>query len=157
EKRKGNGEMSPGVRYKDVYTPLRMIEVFVSVCQAVAYAHSKGIVHRDLKPDNVMLGRYGEVLVVDWGIAKVLEGDAPGETTQDGGKNRRPGGGMNVPAPEKALEGQISGPPPYMSREQAGGRISKIDIRSDVYSRGAMLYPLISGRPPYQGGDSLEI
>lgn len=146
EKRKSSGEIAPGLRYKDVYTPLRMTEVFISVCQAVAYAHAKGIVHRDLKPDNVMLGRYGEVLVVDWGIAKVLEGDsdAPGETTQ-AATETLPVGAMNVPAPEKSMEGQISGTPAYMSPEQAEGRISSIDIRSDVYSLGA-LSPGI--RPP---------
>src|SRR5258708_25052459 len=71
-KRTSVQEISVGVRYKDVYTTLRMIEIFISVCQAVAYAHSKGVIHRDLKPDNIMLGRYGEALVVDWGIAKVL-------------------------------------------------------------------------------------
>jgi serine/threonine-protein kinase len=152
EKRKTNQELSPGVRYKDVYTQLRMIEIFISVCQAVAYAHAKGVIHRDLKPDNIMLGLYGEVLVVDWGIAKVIDSKVPAED-----QKTIPITALNDLAPEKSMEGSVAGTPAYMSPEQAQGRVSSIDARSDVYALGAVLYHVIAGRPPYEGSSTLEV
>lgn len=152
EKRKTAQEVVPGLKYRDVYTPLKMIEIFISICQAVAYAHSKGVIHRDLKPDNVMLGRYGEVLVVDWGIAKVLSGEISPED-----QKTLPLTALESLPPEESMEGDIAGTPAYMSPEQAEGRVSAIGVRSDVYSLGAVLYHLISGRPPYEGSSSLDV
>jgi serine/threonine protein kinase/formylglycine-generating enzyme required for sulfatase activity len=152
EKRKTNGELPPGLKYQDVYTPLRMIEIFISICQAVAYAHAKNIIHRDLKPENVMLGRYGEVLVVDWGIAKVVR-----EQASDPDQATLPLTALQDVAPEKSLEGAVSGTPAYMSPEQAQGQISSIDERTDVYALGCVLYHIISGRAPYEGGNALEV
>jgi serine/threonine-protein kinase len=152
EKRKTTQELSPAVRYKDVYTQLRMIEIFISVCQAVAYAHAKGVIHRDLKPDNIMLGRYGEVLVVDWGIAKVIGAKiAPEE------QKTIPMTALNALAPEASMEGSVAGTPAYMPPEQALGQVFSLDARSDVYALGAVLFHVIAGRPPYEGSSTLEV
>ncbi|HEV2992560.1 MAG TPA: bifunctional serine/threonine-protein kinase/formylglycine-generating enzyme family protein [Candidatus Angelobacter sp.] len=152
EKRKTNQEIAPGVRYKDVYTPMRMLEISISVCQAIAYAHSKGVIHRDLKPDNIMLGRYGEVLVVDWGIAKVFDAGAPPEE-----QHTIPLTALDALSPEASMEGSVAGTPAYMPPEQAQGRVQSIGPRSDVYSLGAVLYHVIAGRPPYEGSSTLEV
>src|SRR5437764_330446 len=152
EKRKTNQELAPGVRYKDVYTPLRMVEIFISVCQAMAYAHAKGVIHRDLKPDNIMLGRYGEVLVVDWGIAKVFGAGTPVEE-----QKTIPLTALNALSPEASIEGSVAGTPAYMPPEQAQGRVQSINTRSDVYALGAVLYHVIAGRPPYEGVSTLDV
>jgi tetratricopeptide (TPR) repeat protein/tRNA A-37 threonylcarbamoyl transferase component Bud32 len=118
-----------------------LLRRFVDVCNAIAYAHSKGVLHRDLKPANVMLGPFGETLVVDWGLAKVL-GTAGGAA------------GVGGPAgPATATqEGAVVGTPAFMSPEQAAGRTDALTPASDIYSLGAMLYVLLTGRPPFTGG-----
>lgn len=128
----------------------KMMSAFVDVCSAMAYAHKKGVIHRDLKPENIMLGEFGEVLVVDWGIAKVLH------------KESHTGDVSPVQTPTKTSEmatrfGQISGTPAYMSLEQACGDVLQIDKRSDIYSLGAIMYELFTGVPPYKGTDGMEI
>jgi formylglycine-generating enzyme required for sulfatase activity/tRNA A-37 threonylcarbamoyl transferase component Bud32 len=121
---------------------------FVDVCQAVAYAHSRGVLHRDLKPGNVMLGKYGETLVVDWGLAKVL-GQADVEVSE----------GLLVSSADSALTqaGRALGTPAYMSPEQAAGRLDQLGPRSDVYSLGATLYCLVTGQAPFPSGDAGEV
>ncbi|MBI4575220.1 MAG: SUMF1/EgtB/PvdO family nonheme iron enzyme [Planctomycetes bacterium] len=120
------------------WTRRRLVEALRDVCRAVAYAHSKGVIHRDLKPSNVMLGEFGEVLVVDWGLAKV-------SGSEDG---RCPESARDSPA-WATLEGEVMGTPAYMPPEQAEGRIAEVDARSDVYALGAMLYEVLCYRPPY--------
>jgi serine/threonine-protein kinase len=118
---------------------------FVDVCNALAYAHSRGVLHRDVKPANVMLGKYGETLVVDWGLAKVL-GKAEVEITE-----------APLPAPGSAdvtHAGRALGTPAYMSPEQAAGHVERMGPRSDVYSLGATLYCLLTGRPPFGEGEA---
>jgi serine/threonine-protein kinase len=116
----------------------------VDVCQAVAYAHARGVLHRDLKPDNVMLGKYGETLVVDWGLAKPLgrRGEAGGEATL------RPRTGAEATA---TAAGGPLGTPAYMSPEQAEGRLDDLGPATDVYGLGATLYELLTGRLPFEG------
>jgi serine/threonine-protein kinase len=121
---------------------------FVDVCQAIAYAHSRGVLHRDLKPGNVMLGKYGETLVVDWGLAKVL-GQADVEVSE----------GLPVSSADSALTqaGRALGTPAYMSPEQAAGRLDQLGPRSDVYSLGATLYCVLTGQAPFPSGDAGEV
>ncbi len=140
--------------YRDVYSPLRMVEILISICQAVAFAHSKGIIHRDLKPDNVMLGKFGEVLVMDWGLAKVLGGP---DRQADAGKTARVSTSRADDMSQATMEGSVAGTPAYMSPEQAAGKISELDARTDIYALGAILYEILTGVPPYRGAGALEL
>jgi serine/threonine-protein kinase len=122
---------------------------FIDVCDAVEYAHSRGVLHRDLKPGNVMLGKYGETLVVDWGLAKVT-GRADVEATE---------GGLTVSSGDSGLTqaGKALGTPAYMSPEQAAGRLDELGPRSDVYSLGATLYTLLTNQSPVPQGEMGEV
>jgi formylglycine-generating enzyme required for sulfatase activity/tRNA A-37 threonylcarbamoyl transferase component Bud32 len=128
----------------------QLLRRFVDVCNAIAYAHSRGVLHRDLKPANIMLGKYGETLVVDWGLAKVLD-RAAGEDT-DGPLRPTLGGDPAVTQTGAAL-----GTPAYMSPEQAAGKLNELGPASDVYSLGATLYCLLTGRVPFAEGEVGEI
>jgi tetratricopeptide (TPR) repeat protein/tRNA A-37 threonylcarbamoyl transferase component Bud32 len=136
--------------------PLELRELlgaFVQVCQAVGYAHSRGVLHRDLKPHNVALGDYGEVMVLDWGLAKVLS--EPGAAGADASTLGLPVAPTAEQEPTQA--GAVLGTPPYMAPEQAGGRLDLIDARTDVYGLGAVLYHLLTGEPPFGGKDTPEV
>jgi serine/threonine-protein kinase len=118
---------------------------FVDVCEAMAYAHSRGVLHRDLKPGNVMLGKYGETLVVDWGLAKPLGERHSSEDFVE--QTLRPSGSGATPT----QMGKAVGTPAYMSPEQAAGRLDLLGPASDIYSLGATLYTLLTGKPPIEG------
>jgi eukaryotic-like serine/threonine-protein kinase len=115
------------------------LQLFQKICDAVAFAHAHGVLHRDLKPQNVMLGAFGEVLVMDWGLAKEIE--APQRPSANGT------GGEGVSSDQTA-HGTVLGTPGYMAPEQARGESCLIDQRSDVYALGAILYFLLTGRAP---------
>jgi serine/threonine-protein kinase len=126
----------------------RFIGIFEQVCQTVAYAHSRHVIHRDLKPSNVMIGPFGEVLVVDWGFAKVLTIPEDSVVPEERKKNSvirtvRTGSGSD------SLSGSVMGTPAYMPPEQAIGDVEKVDTRSDVFSLGAILLEILTGSPPY--------
>jgi tetratricopeptide (TPR) repeat protein len=124
---------------------------FVTVCNTVAYAHSRGVVHRDLKPSNIMLGDYGETLVVDWGMAKRL--GPPGEAGSPDEGGSPPGDGSD----DGTATGDVLGTPPFMSPEQAAGRPGAVGPASDIYGLGATLYALLAGRPPFDGDSVAEV
>lgn len=124
-----------------------LLNIFIDVCNAVAYAGARGIVHRDLKPANIMLGGFGEVLVLDWGLATLVD---PAESGSDDETVGRVTLEESVNLMD-TLEGQIVGTPAYMAPEQAAGRISLIDQRTDVYGLGAVLYAMLLGTTPHRG------
>jgi tetratricopeptide (TPR) repeat protein len=132
----------------------RLLQSFLQVCQTVAYAHSRGVIHRDLKPQNVMLGKFGETLVVDWGLAKVVGRPEEVRAERVAEETLVPGSGSG--GNETAM-GSAVGTPAYMSPEQAAGRWDVIDQRSDVYGLGAMLYTLLTGKPPLGKGNWPEM
>lgn len=115
---------------------LKLLPAVIDVCGAIAYAHSQGILHRDLKPANVLVGAFGETVLLDWGLAKDLRA-RDGGSSGDGPLRRK----------DETAEGVVVGTPPYMAPEQAAARPT--DERSDVYALGAMLYHVLSGRRPY--------
>ena len=129
---------------------MQLLNRFVDVCNAIAFAHSRGIVHRDLKPDNVLLGHYGETLVVDWGLAKRIERSEK-EDVVFASTHLSVSDSGNAPT----RLGAVMGTPAYMSPEQAAGRTNEIGPQSDVYSLGATLYYLLTGRRPFLQ-DSLQ-
>jgi WD40 repeat protein/serine/threonine protein kinase len=126
----------------------KLLRRFQDVCNAVAYAHSRGVLHRDLKPGNIMLGQFGETLVVDWGLAKTTEENDPEASAPDSPVRPTLGRGS-----EPTRMGTAIGSPQYMSPEQASGRIDQLGPRSDVYGLGATLYCLLTGMPPFSGTD----
>ena len=137
-----------------------LLNVFVSVCNTVGYAHSRGVIHRDLKGENVVLGDFGEVMVLDWGFAKVL---GQPEEAERGTHNAEPppmDNSSSVPQSEltfHSLAGQVLGTPAYMAPEQAEGRLDQIDCRTDVYGLGAILYEILTGGPPFTGTDPRDV
>jgi Protein kinase domain/Tetratricopeptide repeat len=119
----------------------RFLTIFAQVCQALAYAHENGIIHRDLTPSNIMVGPFGEVQVMDWGLAK----------------DRRLGGTPANEPFEGTTPGTVMGTPGFMAPEQARGDVDRVDVRSDVFSLGAVLCVVLTGKPPYVGRDRHEI
>jgi serine/threonine protein kinase len=133
----------------------KLLRRFLDVCNAIAYAHSRGVVHRDLKPGNIMLGQYGETLVVDWGLAKSVgrPEPVPASVTMDD-RTLVPESGSDL---RQTMQGARLGTPAYMSPEQAAGRIDQLGPASDVYSLGATLYCLLTGRAPFEERDLAEL
>jgi tetratricopeptide (TPR) repeat protein len=138
---------------------LAFVPNLVAALEALAYAHAQGIVHRDLKPSNVLLGAYGETVVIDWGLAKAVDEAARGPAANDNAPPReRDPNATDEDSPARAettVAGSALGTPSYMPPEQARGE--PVDARADVYSLGAMLYHLFAGNAPYRGKTSREI
>jgi len=124
-----------------------LLGTLIEVCHAIAYAHSRGVIHRDIKPQNIMVGKYGETLVVDWGLAKALYGAEQIDLAES----------LLVPDSHDGTSptrlGSAIGTPTYMSPEQASGEVEDVGPASDIYSLGATLYHILTGKPPRFGGD----
>jgi tetratricopeptide (TPR) repeat protein len=135
---------------------LGLLDVFAQVCQAVAYAHSRGVIHRDLKPANVMVGAFGEVQVMDWGLAKVLAEPhrEDVEQTTAGTVIRPPGSGSTA---EDERGTGVVGTPAYMAPEQARAEGDAVDERADVFGLGAILCVILTGQPPFLGRTGQEV
>ncbi|MBQ7403469.1 MAG: protein kinase [Lentisphaeria bacterium] len=128
--------------YKELYTLDALLRIFIKVCDAVAFAHSKGVIHLDLKPENIQIGDFGEVLLMDFGLAKVIskaDKDEEAEAPSYSNQNFIPG---------VTIDGVTKGTPGYMAPEQAAGKNSLKDFRTDVYSLGAILYSIATYQNP---------
>jgi serine/threonine-protein kinase len=147
------GELAPAGRRMEA------VQIFGQICQAVAFAHSKGVIHRDLKPENVMVGAHGEVQLMDWGLAKQLRKDVEGRTKDEVGPATDSDSSFS-PHPSSLAAtraGSVMGTVSYMPPEQAQGRVDQIDRRSDVFALGAILCRILTGTPPYTGAGSEAI
>ncbi|MCC6489047.1 MAG: serine/threonine protein kinase, partial [Candidatus Hydrogenedentes bacterium] len=134
---------------------LKLLPNFLDLCHAIGYAHSRGIIHRDIKPNNVMIGEFGETVVLDWGLAKIR-----GQEDAHAGEMEQTLRSLKLLAEAKAVEtanGQVLGTPVFMPPEQARGEIDAITERSDVYALGAVLYSILTGQFPYSGRNASEV
>lgn len=125
-----------------------LLQVFMKLCDAVAFAHSRGVVHRDLKPDNVMVGSHGQVYLMDWGIARLSGGSRPSDSSVD----PLVFGGAGAVSSERSRA--VVGTPAYMAPEQAEGRVADIDERTDVFGLGGILYRILTNRAPHAADTS---
>ena len=149
------------VRYRRKYTLPTLLEIFIQVCNGVAFAHSKGVIHLDLKPHNILVGDYGEVLVLDWGLATRLKHNNPdnnshAEESVEISQKHMPNAS---PASQHVVteDGIIKGTPGFMAPEQAQGEIAEIDERSDIFSLGSILYMMLTLKFPIVGENPSEI
>ena len=136
----------------------RFMAIFGQICQAIGYAHNQGVIHRDLKPQNIMVGAFGEVQVMDWGLAKLLKRNAQPNTDSETSANDTNTSFKNPRDDSDGSEtqpGSVLGTPSYMPPEQAEGKIDAIDQQSDVFGLGAILCQILTGQPPFTG-DSVE-
>ena len=139
---------------------MQFLSIFEQVCQAMAYAHSRGVIHRDLKPSNVMVGAFGEVQVMDWGLAKVLD---QGGVADEERALRASDGGSSVQTLRCASEGlesrvgSVLGTPSYMAPEQARGELDTLDERADVFALGSILCEILTGQPAFAGGSAADV
>ncbi|MGE3725605.1 MAG: protein kinase, partial [Candidatus Sericytochromatia bacterium] len=137
---------------------LTLLEHFLKVCDALHYSHIKGVIHRDLKPANIMVGRFHEVYVMDWGIAKVLaQGEFAPEETSDDEMVRLFQSDSSEPPLERTQIGQIIGTPRYMSPQQAAGKNNELDASCDQFALGLILFELITLRPAFRAGNQIEL
>ncbi len=134
------------------YSLHRMLAIFQQIANGLGFAHSRGVIHRDLKPDNIMIGEFGEVLIMDWGIAKLVK---PMPSSGVGAKNVEDHSfahefkGIETLEKDGTVVGTIAGTVGYMSPEQARGEVDRLDARTDIFSLGALLYEMLAGSPPY--------
>jgi eukaryotic-like serine/threonine-protein kinase len=145
--------------YHAAPTPLAfqdLLRRFVAVCQAMAYAHSQEIIHRDLKPANIMTGRYGETLILDWGLAKRLNGIPTQKPQHESSAEQA----VELPALSgggETLAGQAVGTPAYMPPEQAGSSVDRPSASADIYALGAILYHILTNHPPHHGDSRTQV
>ncbi len=139
----------------------RFLQIFEQICQTLAYAHARGVIHRDLKPANVMVGAFGEVQVMDWGLAKVLvEGR---KRQEEKGREARASAVSLVQTArsgsdaDASMQGSVLGTPAYMAPEQACGDVDQVDERADVFGLGAILCEILTGQPPYTARNEQEV
>jgi serine/threonine-protein kinase len=136
------------------------LSVFEQVCQALAYAHSRGVIHRDLKPSNVMVGAFGEVQIMDWGLAKVLDQGGVGDERLATRAGDGPASVRTWRCGSEGLEsraGSVLGTPSYMAPEQARGELDTLDERADVFALGSILCEILTGRPAFAGDSAAEV
>src|ERR1043165_1590935 len=128
----------------------KLVRRLIDVCNALQYAHDRGVLHRDIKPGNIMLGKYGETLVVDWGLAKATGKPSEPEASAKFGIEP-PLHPTSATGSAETVAGSAIGTPAYMSPEQAEGRLDLLGPATDIYSLGASLYTLLTGQNPVNG------